>query len=197
MIIRRANKRDISKIVDIHLNRFANFFLTSLGAFFLKSFYKAFLKSPGILLVLEDDSRIQGFAAGSYINQGFFKKILFNNLFEFFISGIYIFFTNPIALKRIASNVNKSQKNNLIFAELLSIATLKNNKGYGKFLLLEFEKYIGLNDDKLSISLTTDLEDNEKAIRFYKESGYEIYEIYDSYEKRKMIRFIKNKKIKK
>jgi len=40
MIIREANNNDISKIVKIHLNRFSSFFLTSLGAFFLKIFYK-------------------------------------------------------------------------------------------------------------------------------------------------------------
>lgn len=194
MNIRLANKSDLDKIIKIHCERFSSFFLTSLGKNFLKTFYKAFLKSPGVLLVLEDDSHIQGFAAGSYINHGFFKKLLLNNFFEFFISGIYIFFTNPIALKRIAFNANKSKKNNLTFAELLSIATLINNKGYGKSLLFEFEKQVSLNDNKLPISLTTDLEDNDKAIKFYKDSGYEIYEIYESYQNRKMIRFIKNKK---
>lgn len=193
MKVRNANKNDIPKIVNIHMDRFASFFLTSLGTSFLKVFYKAFLLKPGVLLVLEDQNEIKGFAAGSVSNERFFKKLLFNNLIEFIWVGFIILFTNPSALKRIASNANKSEKNNLIFAELLSIATVKNKQGYGKVLLSEFEKKVNeFNNSSLPISLTTDLEENDKAVNFYKDSGYEVYEIFESYQKRKMIRFLKN-----
>ncbi len=191
IVVRKANKNDIPLVVKIHLDRFSSFFLTSLGEYFLANFYKAFLKKPGLLLIIEDDEDIKGFAAGSYINNGFLKKIIFNNFMGFAISGIKIFLSKPSALKRIAFNANKSEKNDLNFAELLSIATQKNNKGYGKLLLLEFEKQIALNDSKLPISLTTDFKNNDKAIHFYKNAGYKIFEIFESYENRKMIRFIK------
>ena len=193
MNIRKANKKDIKSIVEIHMARFSSFFLTSLGKNFLKTFYKAFLKNPGVLLVLIDEGEIKGFAAGSRDNRGFFKKLLLNNISEFVFSGIQILITKPSALKRIALNASKSEKNNLIFAELLSIATVKNRKGYGKILLNEFENEIEKNNkEKLPISLTTDLYANDEAIQFYKDSGYEILEIFDSYQNRKMCRFIKN-----
>lgn len=191
MIVRKANNKDISKIVDIHMNRFENFFLTSLGAYFLKTFYKAFLKKPAILLVLIDKNDIVGFAAGSYNNRGFFKKLLFNNFFEFFIAGINIFFTNFKALKRIVFNADKSEKNNLIFAELLSLATLQNNKGYGRYLLESFENEIFKISPTLPISLTTDFENNDKTIQFYQNADYQILEVFESFANRKMIRFIK------
>ena len=92
----------------------------------------------------------------------------------------------------MATNAGKSEKNNLIFAELLSIATLKNKRGYGKILLEEFEKEIvkeNMND--LPVSLTTDYDDNEKAVQFYKDCGYEIQEVFQSFQNRKMYRFIK------
>ena len=38
------------------VERFSNFFLTNLGKTFLKVFYKAFLKKPAILLVIEDEN---------------------------------------------------------------------------------------------------------------------------------------------
>lgn len=192
MNVRKATSKDIDSIVEIHMERFSSFFLTTLGKSFLKVFYRAFLKNPGVLLVLEDEGSVKGFAAGSRDNRSFFKKLLKNNLFEFGMSGVKIFFTNPSALKRMATNAGKSEKNNLIFAELLSIATLKNKKGYGKILLDEFEKEIARkNVENLPVSLTTDYDHNEKAVQFYKDCGYKVQEVFESYQGRKMYRFIK------
>lgn len=192
MKIRKATTKDISTIVEIHMERFSSFFLTSLGATFLRVFYTAFIKNPGVLIVLEDDGLIKGFAAGSRDNRSFFKKILKNNFFGFAKAGLIIFVSKPLALKRLAVNAGKSEKNNLIFAELLSIATLQNKKGYGKILLEEFEKEIAKeNINDLPVSLTTDYDDNEKAVQFYKDCGYETQEIFQSFQNRKMYRFIK------
>ena len=175
------------------MERFSTFFLTSLGTSFLKVFYRAFLKRPGILLVLEDNGEIKGFAAGSRDNRSFFRKLLKNNLLEFIFSGAKILVTKPAALKRMALNAGKSEKNNHIFAELLSIATVKNKNGYGKALLEAFEEEVSReNPELLPVSLTTDYDDNEKAVQFYNDCGYEVQEIFESYQNRKMYRFIKN-----
>ncbi|MDQ0476836.1 GNAT family N-acetyltransferase [Chryseobacterium sp. MDT2-18] len=193
MKVRRASLQDVHVIVKIHEERFPAFFLSTLGKDFLAVFYTGFLKNPGVLLVLEDSNEIKGFAAGSRDNRGFFRILIKNSFFQFTWSGIKILFSKPLALKRMAFNVSKSEKNNLIYAELLSIATLANKKGYGKILLAEFEKEIAKeNIENLPLSLTTDFDENEKAIGFYKESGYEVYQIFESYQNRKMYRFIKN-----
>lgn len=191
--VRLAKAGDIKSVVEIHLERFSGFFLSDLGVYFLKVFYTAFLKNPGVLLVLEEEGEIKGFAAGSRDNRGFYKKLLKNNLLQFMISGFRILITKPKALLRIASNAGKSEKSDLIFAELLSIATLKNKKGYGKILLKKFEDEITKeNLENLPLSLTTDYEKNTKAIEFYKESGYEVDQVFESYQNRKMYRFIKH-----
>lgn len=192
MKVRKATKNDVKSIVEIHMERFSSFFLTTLGSSFLEVFYKSFLKNPGVLIILEDEGIVKGFAAGSRDNRSFFKKLLKNNLLEFCFAGIKILFTKPAALKRMATNAGKSEKNYLIFAELLSIATLKNKNGYGKILLEEFEKeIIKENKSKLPISLTTDHDNNEKAVQFYKDCGYEIQEVFEGFKNRKMYRFIK------
>lgn len=183
---------DIDSLVEIHLERFPHFFLSSLGSQFLKNFYKAFLQEPGILLVLTDGGKIRGFAAGSRDNRGFYKQLLLNNFNGFMLAGILILFTRPLALRRIAVNMSKKSSGNKFYAELLSIATLKNSKGYGKLLLDEFEKEIARqNPENLPVSLTTDFDDNDKAIAFYKNAGYEVSEVFESYAKRKMYRFTK------
>ena len=190
---RKATNKDINSIVEIHLERFSGFFLTDLGKSFLKTFYTGFLKSPGVLLVIEEDNVMKGFAAGSRDNRGFYKKLLTNNLLQFAISGLKILVLKPKALLRIASNAGRSEKEELIYAELLSIATLKNKNGYGKILLAEFEKEIEReNKDGLPLSLTTDYDENKKVIEFYTESGYQIQQVFESYQNRKMYRFIKH-----
>ena len=95
MNVRKATNKDINSIVEIHMERFSSFFLTTLGSSFLKVFYKAFIKNPGVLLILEDEGNIKGFAAGSRDNRSFFKKLLKNNLLEFCFAGLKILFTKP------------------------------------------------------------------------------------------------------
>lgn len=193
MLVRNAKKDDVQKIVKIHDERFSGFFLSTLGRPFLKIFYTAFLKEPAVLLVLEDEGEIKGFAAGSRNNNSFFKKLLKNNLFQFASVGIEILIKNPAALKRMRSNANSAEIINFNFAELLSIATFKNSKGYGKILLNEFETEIGRkNTENLPISLTTDYNENKKVVDFYLQSGYQIHHVFESYQNRKMYRFIKN-----
>ncbi|RRJ89569.1 N-acetyltransferase [Paenimyroides tangerinum] len=191
MKVRLAKESDLKVVVDIHLKRFNDFFLTSLGKFFLIQFYKGFLKEPGILLIIEDNFKVVGFAAGSFSNNGFFKKLLVNNLIGFAKAGIIVALSNPSALIRIGSNANKASREDLEFSELLSICTLPNKKGYGKILLKAFENYV-FSKSKLPISLTTDFCNNEKTVTFYKDCGYSIYKVFDSYKDRKMYRFLKN-----
>ncbi|MNU19446.1 hypothetical protein D3C71_76730 [compost metagenome] len=188
---RLALKSDLNAVVDIHLERFSKFFLTSLGKFFLIQFYKGFLLKPGILVVIEDKGEIVGFAAGSYSNKGFFTKLLLNNFVGFLKAGFFLVLSKPVSLLRIASNANKASSEVLEFSELLSICTIPNKKGYGKTLLNDFEKTV-FSKSKLPISLTTDFDNNEKTVDFYKDCGYSVYKIFESYKNRKMYRFIKN-----
>lgn len=194
MNIRTAEKEDIKQVVRIHIERFPNFFLSSLGKQFLKTFYRSFLKLPGLLIVLEDENKIKGFACGNYSNHSFYKKLLLKNIGNFTFIGINLIFSNPKGILRILSNLKKSNGIEIEFAELLSIATVKNKKGYGAKLLNAFEDELKINPFKNAekISLTTDYENNDKAIRFYKQNDYQVLNVFESYENRKMYRFIKN-----
>ena len=191
--IRAAENKDVPKIVQIHLERFSSFFLSTLGKGFLTTFYRSFLKTKAVLLVIEDEGEIKGFAAGSLSNRGFFKNLVKNNFLDFCVRGFLLLFSKPSALVRMFSNANKAEKNNVTFAELLSIATFKNSKGYGKQLLDAFEREVRkATNSSVPISLTTDVDNNDKAITFYKDCGYQVLEEFESYQGRRMYRFIKN-----
>jgi len=194
MIIRYSEKKDIPRVVDIHLSRFNSFFLSSLGAKFLHVYYRSFLKKPAILLVLEDDGDIKGFACGNLLNRSFYKTLLFQNFISFSLIGLYLLFTRPKSLFRIFFNLNHSGDDGVVYAELLSIASLKNKKGYGSALLTAFEAEVLKNSndkENVKISLTTDYYNNDAAVNFYKSNNYAELKVFNGYQNRKMYRFIK------
>ena len=197
MNIRAAKHQDITQIATLHLDRFASFFLSSLGKGFLEVYYRSFLTHPGLLLVLEEEGSIKGFASGSYINQSLYKTLILKNFWSYTKAGMVLVLTKPKALFRIMSNLKSAGGEQMTYSELLSIATVKNKKGYGAALLEAFENHIKAEDkaEEVTISLTTDVDDNEKAVAFYRANGYEVAHVFEGYQNRKMYRFLK--KIKK
>lgn len=194
MIIRNVEKKDISKIVNVHLASFSNFFLTSLGSKFLKVYYSSYLKiDSSICICAEIDGELIGFAFGTLEPNGFNRKLFIKNFFPFFIVLISIFLKKPASIIRILKNYNK-QKSTLLtnFSELFSIAVNPNykGKGVGKQLLSYYEKIVNKNK-KQSIILTTDYFNNENTLNFYFSCGYEVYDIFFAYPQRKMYKLVK------
>ena len=66
--VRQMIRSDLDRIVEIHLESFPGFFLTFLGHDFLSLLYKGRQDDPeGIVWVVENDDRIEGFVAGDCI----------------------------------------------------------------------------------------------------------------------------------
>ena len=187
---------DVRVISKIHEKSFQGFFLTTLGNYFLKTYYKSCIKSnkTTCICAIDEKQNIVGFSVGTHHSKGFHKKLILNNIYSFAIQSIFILFTNPKALFRLFKNLNKESHREDIgdYAELLSIAVLvdKIGLGIGKGLLLEFEKKIKDQNIK-KISLTTDFNSNDSVLSFYKSLGYEVYYDFITYPNRKMYRLIK------
>ena len=90
------------------------------------------------------------------------------------------------------SKEDSSVGDNGEYAELLSIAVdpTVQRSGAGKAMLLELENEIRKKGGK-KLSLTTDFENNEKAIGFYKSLGYNEWYDFTTYPNRRMWRLIK------
>ena len=108
---------------------FPNFFLTTLGHSFLKTYYRSCAKSKeaiSICAIDQDDKKLLGFAVGCFNSAGFNKRLIFSNLLEYSYRAIVLLFTKPIALirlyKNLAKNNNRDDKGK--YAELLSIGVL-------------------------------------------------------------------------
>lgn len=196
MTIRNANENDIEGIVRMHCSAFKGFFLTSLGADFLKFYYLNFVRSKEtVTLVAEDGNRVVGFSAATTNCKGFNSRLIKSNLFGFCMLTLKLIFTNPKALLRLVKNLTKKSSeidDNEEYAELYSIGVdqSQQGKGIGKLMLTKTEvalKHKGVE----KVSLTTDYNENEHAIGFYKSMGYKTLYEFVTYPNRKMYRFIK------
>ncbi len=196
MEIKKIEREDLPQVVNVHKDSFKGFFLTDLGDHFLTVYYDCVRKDKkGILVGLYDESQLCGFFAATTLSKGFNKQLIIKNFSRFSLIGLRLFFTQISSLVRLIKNFTKTNKDFHDYgdyAELLSIgvAVNKQGQGIGKELLIEFERQMLLRDCS-SLSLTTDFNNNEKAIQFYKGLGYEVYYDFITYPDRKMYRMIK------
>lgn len=197
MIIRRAKIDDVDAIVEIHLNAFRGFFLTSLGRAFLNFYYTCFIKSrETITMVAEEDNVIYGFSASTKFCRGFNSRLIKSNLLSFGFLSLKLLFIKPSSLFRLVSNLTKKGANvndEEDYAELYSIGIcrLAQGKGIGKKLLAQLEEEMK-NEGICRISLTTDYFNNSQAIGFYHSMGYKVLYEFSTYPNRKMYRLIKD-----
>ena len=194
--IQTATINDIDAIVRVHEVAFPDFFLTKLGKAFLKLYYNSVMyHKDGVLLVCKMDGIIIGLCAGTVLSAGFNTKLIKANIFKYGIESMKIMFTKPKALIHLMKNMSKKDSSvgdDGKYAELLSIAVdpRVQRSGAGKAMLLELEKVIKEKGGE-RLSLTTDYEDNDKTVGFYKSLGYEPWYDFVTYPNRRMYRLIK------
>ncbi len=196
MKIRTAHLKDVATLAEIHTEAFRDFFLTSLGTGFLKTYYKASLKSSESIafVALDAEDNIIGFSSGCAKAAGFHKRLILSNMLSFILQGLLIFFGRPKAILRLLLNLDKNENtaDDGNYTELLSIAVLPSHKGegIGRALIQAFEQEAIKRGCK-RIALTTDFTNNQDVILFYKNSGYEVFYDFTTYPDRKMYKFIK------
>lgn len=197
MNIRKATLYDVNAIVEIHINAFKGFFLTSLGRDFLKFYYTCFVKNgETVTMVAEENKIIYGFSAATTKCKGFNGRLIKDNFFLFGLLTFKMLFRSPKSLLRLIRNLTKKGDGVIDkedYAELYSIGVSRNTQGMGvgKKILIETEKNLKAMGVK-RISLTTDYFNNEQAVGFYHSVGYKLLYEFVTYPNRKMYRLIKN-----
>ena len=82
--VRKALINDVNTIVTIHCDAFTDFFLTNLGSNFLSFYYSCFIESnEGLVVCVEEDGKIIGFAAATKRCKGFNASLIKNNIGRF------------------------------------------------------------------------------------------------------------------
>lgn len=186
----------VKEVVDVHLSAFPNFFLSTLGAGFLRTYYRCFVEHKnGNLIVATMDDKVVAFAAATSECRGFNTSLLKKNLFAFGCRFLVLLFTKPMAIVHLANNMTKTSEeveDNEDYAELYSIGTIAvvQGKGIGTKLMERLEVRLKKQGVE-KVSLTTDYVDNDATLSFYKKNGYEVLYEFLTYPNRKMYRLIK------
>jgi len=181
---------DIDPVVHIHLCSFKGFFLSFMGPFFLREFYKsALLDKTGIALISIQTDKVSGFAVGTTEPHGFFRRIILNNWHHFLAASIIPVLKKPQTLFRLARRLLSSIQSNYSENEtlLLSIAIHPANQGQGigKQLIESFSTEAKIRG-ATSISLTTDKLNNDMTNQFYIRSGFNCTGSFTTKEERQM-----------
>lgn len=162
-------------------------------------YYKSVCRDPfGLMLGCFEQDKLLGFCAASTLSGNFNTGLVVKNFFEFLRVGFILLLSRPAALLRLLLNFSKTDKkaaDTEEFAELLSIAVLKDHQGegIGQKLLTELETR--LREEGIErLSLTTDYHNNERAIGFYKSMGYRVHSDFITYPRRRMYRMVKDLK---
>lgn len=100
-LIEDLRKNHISQVVDLHIEAFADSFLTQLSRDFLTILYEEFSRS-GFGYVFLENGNVAGFLAGIFSSADiFYRDIIKNNIFRLSILLLRSVIRNPILIKSI------------------------------------------------------------------------------------------------
>ncbi len=190
-IITAMDSKDISRVVEVHLQSFPEFFLSTLGPRFLSLYYRGVVDAPeGIAFVsLNETGSPAGFVAGTSNPRGFYKRLLKRDWLKFSFASVSTLLRNPRAVRRVARGLLHPGKNPVgdDVAGLFSIGVLPElqGTGAGKKLVhafLEEARKRGCS----KVFLTTDRDDNESVNQFYEKLGFAVGREFTTQEGRNM-----------
>lgn len=173
-VIRPATSADVPKITEIHLAAFPGFFLSFLGARFLRLFYSEAVLLGEICLVATSGGAVVGFTMGSAQPGGFYGKLIKRRLFAFGLAALPAVLRKPSTALRVARALLKPKQ----AAKAAGIATLMSigvdpavqGTGAGKALVLAFFDEARRRGASV-VDLTTDKVENERTNAFYRALG--------------------------
>jgi ribosomal protein S18 acetylase RimI-like enzyme len=175
--VRNATVRDLPGIVEIHQKAFSNFFLTRLGAEFLRRYYSLVLTyHSGIVLVGEGQSGLKGFACG-FVDPADFYQTMWHTRLTFAVPVISALLRHPSLISKVLYGVQRIQTPPSEWpdrsCELSSIAVAPetSGNGLGKSLIEAFLRHAQAMDARC-VYLTTDADGNDSVNAFYRDVGF-------------------------
>lgn len=185
---------DIQAVVEVHLASFQGFFLTFLGAGFLRLLYGEILETPNaVALVAVDQGTVIGFVAGVAQQTSFYGRLVRKRLFAFAWASLGAALRRPAVIPRLfrALTAARSSEAAIAQAVLMSIAVAPtaSGRGVGQQLVMGFLQAMRAQGIS-SVSLTTDQANNERTNIFYQQLGFTMARAYTTPEGRGMNEYV-------
>jgi len=185
---------DVPSVVDVHLASFTFFFLSSLGAGFLRELYKSILMDEThIAFVCTNEREVLGFVAGSTHPVGFYGRALKQNWLGFVIASILPIIKNPMMAIRLWRRLiaKRGTRFDCRDALLMSVAVTPNRQGngIGRQLVSKFLEEAG-SRGCVSVTLTTDALENDSVNRFYRSMKFQLSNEFTTSEGRRMNEYV-------
>jgi glycosyltransferase involved in cell wall biosynthesis/ribosomal protein S18 acetylase RimI-like enzyme len=197
--IRPARTADLDAIVEIHLAAFhQGHTLVALGPVFLRTYYELLLHyAQEILLVAENNGKIEGFVAG-FVDPKNYYKMLKNNIWRLSFAAIRSIPKRPKvafwlfrAVRRGLQFMSRPETQKENFCELASMAVrpVSMRCGVGKVLVRAFldrTREMGV----AKVYLTTDAKNNDATNNFYLQLGFQLADVFQTPRGRRLNEFI-------
>lgn len=187
----------VSRLAEIHQVAFPNFFLSSLGYGFLRTFYRGFMDDASAVTVVavRSDGTPVGAVVGTTQPAGFYSRLLKRRGLSFLASATASMAKRPSIVPRILRAVfyrgdSPSRDGMMALLASICIDPELQGGGLGRLMLAEWEVEARRSGSSAAY-LTTDAENNTGVNKFYAGAGWELSETYSTKEGRKMNRFEK------
>jgi ribosomal protein S18 acetylase RimI-like enzyme len=187
--IRKMELSDLPFVVDVHLASFTGFFLSSMGAGFLRKFYWSLLMDrTHIALVYPDGAAVAGFVVGSSRPGDYYRNALERNWQGFAVATIPTILKNPImalrVLRRLAAKRRPSEEGHALLMSI-GVNPSAQGRGIGNQLVAVFLREAKLRGCS-GVVLATDATNNDPTNAFYLRAGFRLSKTYTTTEKRRM-----------
>lgn len=178
------------------MRAFPDFFLTFLGARFLRELYRSFIFEPtaiGLVAIDTNTNNVLGVVVGTLTPEGYFKRLLKKKWLTFCLASIPAIIKRPATIKRLfralfyRGDPPKGPKRALLNG--IAVLPEVQNLGIGKSLVESWLTEIARKGSE-GCFLVTDAKNNEKIHNFYRKMGWKIDSEYVTPDGRLMNRYI-------
>jgi ribosomal protein S18 acetylase RimI-like enzyme len=140
-------------------------------------------------IVCETEGKVSGFAVGSNLPSGFYKRLISKKIFLFGLAALPAAIKSPGILPRLFRSLQVPQQYQKPErqANLMSLAVspTAQKRGIGGALIKEFANQCSQRKVD-TINLTTDAQNNDKVNNFYQNFGFVLSNEFTTAEGRKM-----------
>lgn len=188
---------DVPQVVRLHLSSFPGFFLSFLGARFLRLYYEGIADYPqalGLVYRLDEPGEsIVGFVCGTVGPARFYSHLIRTRLLRFALASAGAAIRKPSIVPRLvrALTYPSQTTGGDDSATLTAIAVHPDyqNRGVGAALMKAFLETMRARSVR-SVYLTTDRDHNHAVNDFYRQHGFRIHHDFVTPEGRAMNEYV-------